>query len=185
MLVATVPWLACSRESTTMTPASRTVDSGSTRTPSDDSLTDEQIIGITLVANSVEVQQGKIAMRMAQRADVREFASMVVDEHMEALEAQRELETRLGLSPAGSDAASDLRAENTEVVTSLNETKLAEFDREYIDAQVETHEEVLALLDERLIPSVQNPEIRRSLETMRPRVKVHLDRAKEIQKMLE
>src|SRR5688572_8217228 len=115
MLVATVPLLSCSRESRTMTPASRTVDSGSTRTPGDDSLTDEQIIGITLVANSAEVQQGKIALRMAQRADVREFASMMVDEHMAALEAQRDLETRLGFAPAGSDAASDLRSENTEV----------------------------------------------------------------------
>ena len=60
----------------------------------------------------------------------------------------------------------------------------SDFDRKYIDYQVNFHQKVLDALDSRLIPWA-GPELRALLEETRPAVAAHLERARGIQRSLQ
>jgi predicted outer membrane protein len=61
-------------------------------------------------------------------------------------------------------------------------TPLTGDDKNYIDYMVQSHQQVLDALDNRLIPFAWNPDLRSALEAMKPVVQRHLDRAREIQR---
>jgi putative membrane protein len=184
---AGVAALSCSHDRETMTPASRSVSAPEQREAgrTERALSDAQIAGIMEAANTAEIQQGSIAQRMAQRQEVRDFATMMVTDHSKALEEGQRLSTKAGFGTAGSEIESELRADNQETVSELNDAKPSDFDEEYMEAQVEAHEQVLALLDEKLIPNAVNPDLRASLLAKRATVAAHLERARNIKSMVE
>jgi putative membrane protein len=178
---------ACSHDRETMTPASRTM-SAPERDASEDrerALSDAQIAAIMEATNTSEIQQGSIAQRMAQRQEVRDFATMMVMEHSKALEDVQRLSTKAGFGTASSDFTSDLRAENQETVSELNDAKPSDFDEEYMAGQVKAHEQVLRLLDDKLIPNAVHPELRSSLLSTRSVVAAHLERARRLKSIVE
>ena len=60
----------------------------------------------------------------------------------------------------------------------------AAFDKAYIDNEVTYHQAVLDALDQTLIPGAQNAELKTLLQTVRPNIAGHLERAKSIQTTL-
>ena len=62
-------------------------------------------------------------------------------------------------------------------------TSASDFDKKYIDYQVNFHQAVLDNLDARLIPW-SSPDLRSLLEEQRPKVAAHLERARELQRQL-
>jgi predicted outer membrane protein len=175
---------ACQRTEPPLTPAS-----GTRTTPALPDgytpLSDDQIAGVTLAAHSSELQQARIALRRAKRKDVRDFAKTLIAHTEKVLNEGRALENRNGLAPQTSPSARDLYSSNSELVVKLNDVKRADFDREFVVSQIGNHEEILALLDARLLPEVRNGELRSSLEALRPIAEAHLERALELQKELE
>lgn len=181
--------VACGRDREAMTPASRTEsvpqESMSPRAGDERALSDAQIAGILEAANTAEIQQGSVAQRLAQRQEVRDFATMMVTDHSKALDEGQRLATRAGFGTATSDVTSELRSDNQDAVNELNETSRDDFDEKYIETQIEMHEDVLELLDDKLIPNAVNPELRSSLLATRPVIAAHLERARNIKRMLD
>lgn len=178
--------LGCSHDRETMTPASRTLGATEQRSSSGErALSDAQIAGVLEAANMAEIQQGSIAQRKAQRQEVRDFATMMVTDHSKALEDLERLATKAGFGTASSEMTSDLRADNQEAVSDLDDAKPSDFDREYMDAQIQAHEHLLKVLDDQLIPNAVNPELRSSVLATRPVVAAHLERARAVKHMLE
>jgi putative membrane protein len=178
----------CSHDRETMTPASRSMSAPEQRDRAADgerALSDAQIAGIMEAANTAEIQQGSIAQRMAQRQEVRDFATMMVMDHSKALDEGQRLSTNAGFGTAESELQTELRAENQETVSELNDAKPSDFDEEYMESQVKAHEKVLELLDDKLIPNAVNPELRSALIAKRSVVAAHLERARNIKSMVE
>jgi putative membrane protein len=59
--------------------------------------------------------------------------------------------------------------------------KGADFDRDYIAAQIQEHQAALDLIDSILLVQVKNPELKAAIEAFRPKVEHHLNEAKAIQ----
>ena len=175
---------ACQRTEAPLTPASGT-RANSALPDGYAPLSDDQIAGAVLAAHSAELQQARIALRRAQRKDVREFARTLIAHSEQALNEGRALESRVGLAPETSASASDLDSSNSELVIMLNDAKRADFDREFVVSQIGNHEEILALLDARLLPEVRNGELRSALEALRPIVEEHLESALTLQQKLQ
>lgn len=148
-------------------------------------LSDAQIAGVTAAAHSNELQQARIALRRTLRKDVRDFARMLIAHHEKAHNEGRALENRLGIEPEESSTAGDLLASNSELVVKLNDVKRRDFDREFIAAQVGNAEELLAVIDARLLPEARNGELRSAIEELRPMFESHLESARELQRKLE
>jgi putative membrane protein len=147
-------------------------------------LTDEQIAAVTDTANDAEVQQAKLAQNNAKNARVKKFAAMMIQDHTQAKQKQKKLLTKLNVVPADNALATELKTGSTQKLDELKTLKGADFDRSYMDAQVEAHQKVLEAFDTRLIPNAKNAELKALLSEIRPKIAAHLEEAKSIQEAL-
>lgn len=144
-------------------------------------LSDAEIAGVMITANSGEIEQAKLARDRAQDSRVREFAKTMFDDHTAALDRMNHLASQLNLDPA---TPSQLRAQlGSEAAGQLIRLALvagADFDRTYLELSVLDHSQLLNLLDTQLIPSSKDPALRSELEMTRSLVARHLAAAKEL-----
>jgi putative membrane protein len=149
--------------------------------PSTPSLTDEQIAAITDAANSAEIAQAKLAETKSKNAEVKRFAAMMIKHHGEAKTKQ----AKLKLQPADSPDSTALNSDASSTLESLKKDTGKDFDKAYIDAQVDGHQKVLDTINQKLLPNVKNADLKAYLDEIKPRVEDHLKQAKEIQQNFE
>jgi putative membrane protein len=94
--------------------------------------------------NTAEIQLGELAAERAQNPQVKQFARTMVEAHNEVLGELKQLAARENIPVA--DGAND---EHRELHTRLSKLSGAEFDREYLDAMVEAHDDTLEMLDDK------------------------------------
>ena len=152
--------------------------------PARQPMTDEQIAAITDAANSAEIDQAKLAQKNAKNARVKKFAAMMITDHTQAKQKQKQLLGKLTVTPSSNPMSTKLDTESQQKLEELKALKGAEFDTAYIDAQVDAHQRVLDSLDNELIPDAKNAEFKALLGEIRPKVAAHLAEAKEIQQAL-
>jgi putative membrane protein len=145
-----------------------------------DSLNDEQIAAITDAANTTEIEQGKTARLKSKDSAVQKFAARMIAAHEEAKKNQ----DKLKLPTAESSLGNTLGTESTGASNALKGFEGKDFDKAYIDAQVEEHQKLLDALNDKLIPSVKNPDLKAYLNQILPHVAKHLKDAQEIQHAL-
>lgn len=149
--------------------------------PTKPTLTEGQIAMMTDLANTAEIEQGKLAQTKAKTASVKKFAAMMVRHHTEAKNEQAKLVKELNLAPAQSQEATALKNDAEKMLGSLRGASGASFDVTYIDGQVTEHQKVLDALDQQLIPSAKSEKVISALKKMRETVASHLAEAKTIQ----
>lgn len=146
-----------------------------------DTLNDEQIAGITDVANSAEIEQGKLARLKSKDAAVQKFAAKMIAAHEEAKKNQ----DKLKLPTAESALGNSLGTEAASALSTLKSAEGKDFDKAYIDAQVDGHQKVLDAINQKLLPSVKNADLKAYLDEIKPKVEEHLRQAKELQRNFE
>ena len=144
-------------------------------------LSDAQIAAITDGVNSAEIEQAKLAKATTKNPEVRRFATMMIEHHGEAKKKQASLK----LETADSPLSQQMSEEASTTLATLKSKKGAEFDRAYLEAQVEGHQKVLDALDHDLRPQAQNPELQNYLAELEPKVSQHLQSAHSAQQALE
>jgi putative membrane protein len=149
------------------------------------SISDEQSIRILTTVNAGEVEQAQLAKRQAKDPRVKKFAAQMIDQHTKAKNDVTKLSKNEQLLPANSSVANDLADKGSQVVQSLKSVEGADFDKTYIDAQVQQHQEVLELLNSRLIPSANNTQLKAALEDSKKMVEHHLEMARQIQQQTQ
>ncbi len=145
-------------------------------------LTDSDIAQIMTTANQGEIDQANAALSKASSTDVRAFAQMMVNDHTSALNALTSLLSSRNITASTSnDIASTLSSGSRQTIANLNTYSGADFDRQYINAQVDAHQWLLTQLDSSIIPSTHDRRLRDLLKDQRGTVAMHLDRARQIQ----
>jgi putative membrane protein len=148
-------------------------------------LADAEIAAIVKVANTGELEQAKIAKSKAKNKAVKDFAAMMVKDHTEMIKSGDAVLKKAGIEPKDNEISAHMTDEAKTTLENLKGTaKGAEFDKAYIDAQVNAHTQVLESIDKQLMPNVQNADLKAELERARPRIEAHLGQAKEIQTSL-
>jgi len=137
-------------------------------------LTDAQIAGVADALNSGEIEQAKVARTKSTNKDVTAFASMMIEHHGQAQKQQ----PALGEGEAVSPLSMHLADESKQTVDKLNQAEGKDFDRQYIQAQVDGHQQALDTLTRELLPNAKSPELKRYLQKLQPRIEQHLARAR-------
>jgi putative membrane protein len=96
------------------------------------------------ITGNAEVELGQLATQHAQNPQVKEFAQMMVRDH-----SQAGAELKQTLSAHNVDAPQGLDVEHRQLKERLSSLSGPDFDREYMKAMVEGHQEVKSLLDGR------------------------------------
>jgi len=148
-------------------------------------LTDGEIAAIVKAANTSEVDAAKLAKSKAKNKHVKDFATMMVKDHTDMIKSGDALVKKAGIEPKDNEISAHMTDEaKTTLETLKSAAKGNDFDKAYIDAQVNAHTQVLDAIDKKLMPNVQNADLKAELERARPKVEAHLGHAKEIQASL-
>jgi putative membrane protein len=104
------------------------------------------------VAGLTEVQLGKVAAERAASADVKAFGQMMVRDHSQAGDELKKVALQLKIQPP-----TQLDQKHKDLVDKLSKLQGAAFDREYINAMVQGHQEVLGKVRARVETKVPAP----------------------------
>lgn len=146
---------------------------------------DAQIAAIVVTANTVDVDAGKFAKSKTKNKEVKKFAEQMITDHSAVNKSAVELVTKLKVKPEESDASRGLKKGGDENIESLKKLKGKEFDKAYVDHEVAYHKAVLDVIDQTLIPSAQNEELKALIVKVRPAIAAHLEHAEHIQSTLK
>ena len=165
---------------------------------------DRDFVAEMLKDGTAEVQLGTLASERGASADVKQFAQMMVQDHTKAGEQLKQIASRYSID-TGSTALDD---KHRDLVDKLSKLRGAEFDKEYINAMVDGHQDVIDRLQSRVDerdrsatatgkterntnvkPEAADNQIEASLNQWAadslPVVQKHLDRAKAIDDKLD
>ena len=170
---------ACSPKTEQSTDTLATTPPATAATPTVDApWTDANVVDVLTVANQGEVDYSQIAVEKATNAGVKEYAKLMVKDHGAMVEAVKGLATKLNVMPASNDKANSLKEEVTKDINDLNgKTVGKDFDVEFMEEQVDMHQETLDLLND-LDSRTTNADLKAAIAEAKPKVQAHLDQAK-------
>lgn len=137
-------------------------------------LTDARILHIVITANTGEINEAQVAVTRASNAAVLSFAEEMVTEHNAAINEANTIASNESITPETNPISEMLTQKSGETVAELNAVDAAEFDVAYMESQVEAHEDVLALIEDQLLPEADNAAVVDFLGDLRAEVEAHL-----------
>ncbi|NUR53070.1 MAG: DUF4142 domain-containing protein [Acidobacteria bacterium] len=145
---------------------------------------DAQIASIVVTANQVDIDAGKLASSKAANPEVKKFGQLMVTDHTGVNKSATDLVKKLKVTPEDNATSKSIKSGGDENLAKLKKLRGAEFDKAYVDHEVEYHQQVLDAMDKTLIPSAQNAELKALLVKVRPAFVAHLEHAKQVQSSL-
>jgi len=131
----------------------------------DEKPTDPQIAHITYTAGDLDIKAAKQALKKTKNAKVKEFAKDMVKDHTAVNDKALALVKKLKVTPEDNDTSKGLVKDADAKRAELAKLSGDAFDKAYIDNEVAYHKTVDGALENTLIPSAQNAELKSLLET--------------------
>lgn len=148
-------------------------------TPADETAAPD-FVRLAAQSDMLEIQSSQLAVERAQDSEVKSFAQMMVEAHTQTTQ-----DLKTAVEAAGQSITLPTTADEdvTEELNELRQEEATDFDKEYIDLQVETHQEALNLM-QRYAADGDMPGLQAFAAATAPAIQQHLDQAKAIQDRL-
>ncbi len=146
-------------------------------------LDDAAIVGIFDIANTADIETGRLAMERGQSKDVRDFGRMLVDAHTAVRQNGRELAKKLSVTPTTA-AAADMQKGHAAAMAKLSALRGAEFDRAFLDHEIAFHAAVIDAVKTTLLPAIRNAEVKDLVTKVAPAFEAHRLGAENLRKQL-
>jgi putative membrane protein len=148
-------------------------------------LNDGQIAAVMVGANSGEVQAAQVALSRSgsDNSAVRTFATTMVTDHNAANARLQALLQSENITAEDSSQRQALATQAAQTVNTLWATPDATFNAVYAQSQVTIHQMVMQLLQNQLIPAVQNAALKSELQAELTAVMGHLTQAQQLAAM--
>lgn len=150
-----------------------------------EALSDGQIVAITSAANEGEIAMAELAKKNADSARVKSFATTMISEHGNAEAKGKSISQNANIQPVESDISRRLKSDADGTLASLRGQKGKAFDKAYVNAQIKMHRQVLATIDDELLPNASNPQLKKHLDDVRKHVASHLAKAEDLEKKVD
>jgi putative membrane protein len=106
---------------------------------------DKDFVHDLAIANTAEVELGRLAAERAANPEVKKFAQMMVDDHTKANNDLTAVASQHNIA-----VPNELDDKHRDLRDKLSKYQGMEFDREYIDAMVDGHDDVLGKVGSRI-----------------------------------
>jgi putative membrane protein len=145
---------------------------------------DANIVALLDEANAADSSAGAIAATKGTAAAVRSFAKDMMRDHHTLRTQGAALAKKLNVTPAapGDDPVPNMAQTETNTLNSTAKGK--DFDKAYIDAEVDAHKAVLDLAT-KAAGQTQTTELKNLIQKAAPLIQAHLTKAESIQKTLK
>jgi putative membrane protein len=127
--------------------------------------TDPQIAHIAYTAGVIDIEAAKQALAISKNKDVRAFAEDMARDHEAVNKQALELCKKLNVTPADNDTSKALAKAAADKRAELAKLSGAAFDKAYISNEAAYHKTVNGALEQLLIPSASNGELKALLQT--------------------
>jgi putative membrane protein len=145
-------------------------------------LSDPEVAHVAVTTNSIDIDLAKLAQSRTGNRSVKQFATTMITDHSAVNAQASALATKLGITPKDNEVSQSLLKGASEARAAIEPLKGKPFDKAYIDREVAYHQAVLDALDQLLIPTTANPELKQLLVDVRPAIAAHLAHAKKLQR---
>ena len=162
--------------------ATKDTTTAATSAPAAGGLTDANIAAILDAANESDSAFGSMAVKKGKSVDVKQFGRLMMGEHHALRQQGQQLVKKLNVTPV-LPTNFDLPDKQRSAMSDLEKKSGTDFDKAYIDHEVDYHQQVLETATKAL-GAAQNQELKDLIQKAAPVIQKHLDRAKEIQKKL-
>jgi putative membrane protein len=140
----------------------------------------EQFVNTVAISDMFEVQAGRLAADQAQLSAIKAFGKRMVEDHSKTTDQLKSLVKN-----------NDIKAELPTSLDDKHQSKLddlkglsgSEFDRTYIDGQVQAHEKAVSLF-QAYFDSGDNKKLKQWAQTTLPTLKDHLKQAETLQEQV-
>ena len=143
-------------------------------------MSDDQVVQVLLTIDEADVSAGKLAEKRAQSAPVKEFAQMMITEHEAHIKETKKIAKDNNLDADKSDTSKALKDEAKNLIQALEKNEDRDFDRAYLTQQINMHDKALKLIDEQLLPVIEDADLKAFVTRTRAAVAAHLARAQEL-----
>jgi putative membrane protein len=127
--------------------------------------TDPQIAHIAYTAGQLDIEAAKQALEKSKNKDARAFAEDMVRDHTAVNKQALDLVKKLKVTPEDNDTSKALTKQAAAKRAELAKLSGAAFDKAYITNEVAYHKTVNSALENTLIPSASNAELKSLLQT--------------------
>jgi putative membrane protein len=127
--------------------------------------TDPQIAHIAYTAGQLDIAAAKQALKNSKNKEVRAFANDMVRDHTAVNKQALALVKKLKVTPEDNDTSRALTKQADAKRAELAQLKGRAFDKAYVDNEVAYHKTVDSALENTLIPSANNAELKSLLQT--------------------
>ncbi len=132
-------------------------------------------------SDAFEIAAGELAATNAASADVKEFAQTMVAAHKESTQT---VKTAASAATPAITPNATLTADQQGDLRELRGLKGADFDKAYIDGQVDAHEDALALM-RKYAADGDVASLKAAAQSIVPVVEQHLDHARTLERALD
>ena len=147
------------------------------------SLSEPDIMAMVGASNAGEIATSEVAVDKGTNASVKAYARKMITEHRAMQKQADQLATRLNVTPGSPDLATQKTRMGNDMTQQLSAaTKGAAFDRQYIDGQVQAHQQTLTELQ--AMQNTANADVKALIQKAIPSVQAHLDEATRLQGQL-
>src|SRR5688500_3664587 len=126
-----------------------------------------------------EVRLGRLAEEKGSSAEVRAFGTLMVEHHTMAGTELKQVATRHSITPEQDD-----RDENDRDFERLSALSGRDFDRAYLDAMVDDHEDAVDEIEDKVNDRDEHADLKGWATRTLPTVKQHLEKARELRERL-
>lgn len=187
--IAALTVAACNRNATetqgAATPAEQAATpsanpSATVPTPANEAAAPD-FVALAGASDMFEIEAAKLAQMRSTNTQVRDFAAMMVTDHTKSSDA---LKAAIQASGQALTPPAALPQDKQDALDDLAKTEAADFDRKYMDGQVDAHQTALNLL-QRYAQDGDVAQIKTFAAETAPTVQRHYDRAKAIRDALK
>jgi putative membrane protein len=143
-------------------------------------LSEREVAALVLLANSAEVSHAQLAASRTMRPDVQALAQRMATDHASLNATFNDLLAQMDITPSDAPVAVTLRERSNTQRVLLRDAAAVSLDSLYAQMEIDTHRELLQLIDQQLLPNAHRPELRDYLAAFRPAVRAHLAHAEQL-----
>ncbi len=135
--------------------------------------TEKKLIMAAAESDETEISAAKLALEKTSDPKIKEYAQTMITDHSKSTEMLKPIALAAGISEP------DLKAKHKVIAVGLDTLSGATFDKAYLKANVNSHEEILGTMKKDM-GSISNPELKKFADTVTPIIEHHLMMAKEM-----
>src|SRR5437870_4091056 len=136
-------------------------------------LDDPTIVAIFDAANTWDIETGTLAEEKGTTKEIRDFGAMLVHDHTMVRQQGRDLAKKLGVHPTPpKDFA--MAKDHEAAMKTLRDANGKEFDRAFLQQEVNFHKAVIDAVTGTLLPAIQNQELKGLVTRVAPAFQAHM-----------